>query len=254
MTQTSLRELQSAAEAGYDRVQDALDIAGEKPVQFPRPPANEADLLEVYKSSGLACHANDQQFRIRCWQAQNLGFPPVSLEQLAMQLMGECANGPTESVVRTDEGQRQIEYYYDLATDKEFRPCRQGGAKKMTTSRIRRVRQTDEYLLWMFPYRQTHVVWEVLHRPMDDLATPIPYGVMLRVGELKRAKLFSCFSVLAPAALFGSVDSPATDPVLVGTVARSPIEGCVPSDDGVRHFFVARWEPRKGGGETVKRG
>lgn len=240
MTTPSLLKLQLQADSGYGRVHEALEEAGDKPIALPRPLPHDEEVMQVYKQGGYANHANDQLFKIRCWQAEMMGFPPVTLEEVACEMAGDVP--PDSSVTRADDGQRQLEWYYDLSTDKEYRPGRHGGAKKMTQSRIRRVRYTEEHLLWLFPYRQEHVVWEMYHRPVDELAAPIPFGVLLRMEEIKRAKLFSSFSVLAPAALFRRNLPDRLDPVLLGVVARSPIEGCVPSCEGVRHFVVARWD------------
>lgn len=251
MTMASLRELQLQADSGYGRVQEALEEAGDKPIALPRPLPQDDEALHVYRHAGFVNHANDQIFKIRCWQAEKMGFPPVTLEEVACQMAVDMP--PCLEVVRIDDGQRQLEWYYDISADKEYRPGRHGGAKKMMQSRIRRVRHTEEHLLWLFPYRQEHVVWEMWHRPVDELVAPIPLGVVLRMEEIKRAKLFSSFSVIAPAALFRRTLPDRLDPVLLGAVARSPIEGCVPSNEGVRHFVVARWDhatKAKGGEEN----
>lgn len=77
---------------------------------------------------------------------------------------------------------------------------------------------------------------------LDSLRASIPYGVMLRIEELRSAQLFDCFSVIAPESLVKRLPVAQLDPIVIGSIYN---RSYIPTDHGDRggeaHFVVAQW-------------
>lgn len=77
---------------------------------------------------------------------------------------------------------------------------------------------------------------------LDSLRASIPYGVMLRVAELREHRLFDCFSVLAPEIMIEAIPTDLIDPIVIGSIYNRVITHTDPSDrGGEAHFVLAQW-------------
>ena len=67
----------------------------------------------------------------------------------------------------------------------------------------------------------------------------IPYGVVLRINELKDVKIFNTFNVLAPIEAWTHQTD--IDPIIVGSIWELPKKDGRHNRAGIQHFFVAQW-------------
>ena len=86
-------------------------------------------------------------------------------------------------------------------------------------------------------------VWQCRLGRLDYLTIPLPYGVVLRINELKERKFFNAFNVLAPIDAWMEEPKAQIDPIVVGTIWEMPIdyEGWCGTAGETNHFFIAQW-------------
>jgi len=76
---------------------------------------------------------------------------------------------------------------------------------------------------------------------LDYLKREIPYGVVLRINEIKKLNLFNVFNVIAPIEAWERKTD--HDPIVMATIWE--IEYNPNSEDrsagDIAHFFVAQW-------------
>lgn len=205
----------------------ANDVCGSS-IQLPPPPPDQIRRLEALRAAGLQIKAADCLFGIRCQQARELGFCDFSPEEVVEMLMGEPHT-------HTDYGIKHFhEYVFDHHSGQESlgEQCRWDYRTELYTRKVRsRLRTTT--------------AWECIHGGLDYLAGEIPYGIVLRLNELKAAKLFNAFSVVAPAAAFRTPEE--IDPILIGQIWTLPplrnksgeIE--ITGSGEIKNFVLASW-------------
>lgn len=173
-------------------------------------------------------------FDMRCEQAEQLGFAKMSSEVLVETLMGQ----PPNETVAVGERHRH-EWVYNHHTDVVLAgaDCTWGG-------------QATEFVLYgierkgrLIKTRHRKEIWRCRFDKLNYLAQPIPYGVALKLLELKEMKLFNAFNVLAPVEAWESKTD--IDPILVGSIwqvtSTNDKQDEYKTAGLVSHFFVAKW-------------
>lgn len=231
----SVEELQAMAEKGCSTVMAAVYASQPKAPQLPSPPQVDDDLLNAYQDAGLTDHARMQHHKIRCWQARQFGFPAVCLSEMATLLSAKYDG----DLMVQELSVESLEYFLDTYNSKEYQPGGKGGGKRMITMTYRRMKEHRKLLFRVFPVNSTAVTWEAVHRPIDALAVPIPYGLMLRIQEIKKAKLFSHFSIFAESIMFSSAKATGRA-YLIGSIIRQ-ITKSERHDQIHDTFLVSSW-------------
>ena len=92
----------------------------------------------------------------------------------------------------------------------------------------------------MPPFAKTEK-WRCRFGKLDYLKRDIPYGVVLRIQEVKELKLFNVFHVLAPIEAWERKTD--IDPIVVATIWELPPnkDGAYKTAGQVAHFFLAQW-------------
>ncbi len=179
---------------------------------------------QAYMDANLSSHLRILSYDYRVDKAKNLGLIAHPLDKFVSILMG---NPPTR--ISTSWGHFTYEYVYDFVKNTEL----------------------DRSDLWVpnltflrgHWWSKDHYV--VQNRPMGQLLRPIPYGVVLRLQEIKELKLFNAFSVLAPREAFATQQF-AHDPIVIGemwrneTPQRNEYDSLYDSTQQT-YFFIAKW-------------
>lgn len=164
--------------------------------------------------------------------AERLGFTPMTREQAV------AAMAPGREVVaerRSDEFRARRRAFHLLL----LLPAAAGiGVAAVTMSSVNvpigGVVGALVALMMLCPWdlARTSCGLRFVATDLDRLKDPVPLGVLLRVAELKKLRVFDEFEVIAPAEM---TDKPwvGKDPIVLGRC-------------GHRSFFVARWDPRMG--------
>jgi hypothetical protein len=194
------------------------------------PPINNEDWTRKIKALQEA-HLYDQmnrvKFEARVWQAEQLGFVRLTGKEAVTMLMGKP---PTFSMKELDQTHRH-EYLYDHVYDTDKHTS-------FLFSSLDGFHPTDFYRYerrrW-FPL--THKkVWTCRMGSLGALAKDIPYGVVLRVNEVKNLKLFNAFTAVAPIELWLDKPTPRTDPIVLATIYANTY-----NVEKAAHFFLAQW-------------
>jgi hypothetical protein len=180
--------------------------------------AEVADRIKTYRDAGLVKQASQQEYLARCEQAQALGFIKITMPEIVNILRPEYRGGSPYEISGQDRGHRsRLEYFL-----------------------ARNGLSCSDDVYWNFADWHpggTWFQWDALRvrtGPLDSLKMPIPYGVVLRVQELKALKLFNLFSVHAPIELFRNSEVRRdNDPVVTASI-------CDPEHKETL-FFVAKW-------------
>ena len=209
---------------------DQAFIEGQK-LEIPDPGVHWKDKLEALQESNLQQQYERCLFEMRIEQANTMGFQSFTVAELTEILMGEKHTHEEEH-----ENRQSYEWMYNhhtgtiLAGD----DCDWGGKPE------------DLYLMrkespWYLPPFCKKEVWRCRFGKLDHLERQIPYGIVLRINELKEVKMFNAFNVLAPIEAWEHQTD--IDPIIVGTIWEMP-----KNDNGrhskagdVQHFFVAQW-------------
>lgn len=219
-----------------DEVMEKLEL-GE--LEIPEPSAHWQRKIEALEEADLENHRRAAIFDMRCEQAGLLGFHQINTSDMVEMLMGER---PT----RTIDGDTRHTYewvYFHMHDEVETKT--NWGGKPTIFIRERQVRAKR---WWWPPFaKKTVEDWRCQFGKLDYLKREIPYGVVLKLNELKKLKLFNCFNILAPMEAWERKTD--IDPILVGTLWEFPLD---PNDDRDKdghshsagqtaHFFIAQW-------------
>jgi len=182
--------------------------------------------VEAYKEACLEFQTEDVLFELRCKQAEELGFESYSHRELVKMLTGEYPDSGFK------EGrERQVhEYFYQHYDDKELK-----GSDCTWGSRPIKYSKTERKFL------KKNTKWTIQVGKLNYLRKTIPYGVVLKINELKKLKLFNSFEVLAPIELWEK-DIPDIDPIVcaqISSIIRRP-NGRMGSDKN-KNYFIAQW-------------
>lgn len=193
--------------------------------------------LAALEAAGLRDNLNPLIYQLRLQFASDLGFVRIKPSEAVRMLDGRRP-------VRTDfsPGRHVLPWQIEDAEGKEgtdwgFEPsvfiC-----EDIMIENVRR--------RWPLGHREVRSVRNrktyTLGSP-ERLSVPIPMGVALLMSELRAAKVFNCFKVVAPSELFDSFPATMQDPVLLGEVARivRGARGALATQDPRSHF-VALWK------------
>ncbi len=202
---------------------------GCKELVVPEPPLIWKDKLEAFESNNLESQKTSLIFDLRCWQAKEMGFSQIESSEMVKMLMGEPH---TDQV--TGKERQTCEWMYNHHTDELASDCSWGGNPEI-------FKMVDRKGFWYMPPFSKYTVWQCQFGKLNYLKRTIPYGVVLRIAECKKTKLFNCFHVLAPLEAWERKTD--IDPIVVATIWE-----IVESEDGKRnlagqvaHFFLAQW-------------
>lgn len=183
---------------------DAVDVKSGANVDW----TQYNDYLAALKDCNLKAHKAELEKYRRHLVAANLGFPQITVEQAITAMVGE----PIVFMDVWEDDEYRQEYEYSVTS------------ARMTPERFIVRKASDRR--W-FPERLHYTLGTLAH--LNDL---IPYGVLLRVKELRDSEMFDCFHVVAPTAYFAREMVARPDPVVLGTIYL---------DDKYLHYFVAQW-------------
>jgi hypothetical protein len=172
--------------------------------------------IEAYQEARLT----RQTFNARVSLAEDMGFVKMTGKEAAARIMGENPNKIKKGWLK-----QRVEYLYDHYTDEVY-----------TTW----VNKPTRFIKRKFLFSKRWEVWEVA---LNYVECTIPYGIVLRMQEVKALHAFNAFSVVAPKGMCLAREK-LSDPILLGHVYEMPRGG-----DGQPHtsgneekFFLARWE------------
>lgn len=216
-----LREVKESTEKVFTSVEEGLSL--------PAPAQIYKDRLEAYSEACLEKQKASLLFEMRCDQAQRMGFQRLKAEQMVEMLMGQ-------SHTKIEEGKERhnYEYLYFHHTDEVKTKTDWGG---MPTQFVR----IDKLTPWFVPPFSKKEIWRLQFSKLDYLKREIPYGVVLRINEIKKLKLFNVFNCLAPMEAWERKTD--IDPIIVASIwEMPPFEAPNTATAGqVAHFFLAQW-------------
>lgn len=203
-------------------------IFGEKLI-VPEPAFHWKDKIEALEVAGLTSHRVDAIFDMRCEQASKMGFERMTSGELVEMLMGESY---TKEV--TGKERQNHEWIYNHHTgETETKGCTWGSAP-VDFVRIEKANK------WYLPPFCTEQKWSCRFGRLNHLKRTIPYGVVLRINEVKELNLFNAFNVIAPVEAWERKTD--IDPIVVATIwsiEKKPEGGS--SAGQVAHYFLAQW-------------
>lgn len=199
---------------------------GCKDLVVPVPPPIWKDKLEAFESNNLNSQRTSLIFDLRCWQAKEMGFSQITVAEMVEMLMGEK---PTSMI--DGKGRQTYEWAYNHHDD-DLLGANWGG----TPAIFRNITREG---LWHLPPFSKKIIWECQFGKLNYLKRTIPYGVVLRIEECKKTKLFNCFNVLAPMEAWERKTD--IDPIVVATIWELSQDDNVMTAGQVAHFFLAQW-------------
>lgn len=197
--------------------------------ELPVPPPKFKDHIAALKEARLTAATDGAIFDMRCWQAAALGLTQMSNEEIVLSLMGEPHTHSGE--LRTDQ---EFEWAYSHHEDREWH-------RSMSPWYFDRI--VKETPWWKPPFCPVRK-WRVVGGVVNYLKKEIPYGIVLRMNELRKLKIFNCFMAFAPEAAWRSMG--AVDPIIVGRISE-----CARDNEAEERylkggkqatFFIGRWE------------
>lgn len=197
-------------------------------VMVPEPDILWKDRIQALEEANLGSHRTSCIFDMRRDQAAKLGFEQLHSSELVEMLMGEphteSKDGPTR---------HYYEWAYNHHKDEQLNET--WGAKPEIFIR------TEKKGLWYYPPFSKIKKWECQFGKLNYLKRDIPYGVILRINECKKLKLFNVFNVLAPMEAWERKTD--IDPIVVASIWELPLdkEGNSTTAGQVAHYFLAQW-------------
>jgi hypothetical protein len=217
---TTLEEVSKQTEAIFDLID----------IKVPEPIVSWKDKIAALDEAKLPKQKAALIFDMRKWQAIQMGFKEVNVDDLPKMLMDKDF---TEQEERPDSERQSYEWAYNHHTDQMLEKW---GGNPTQWHRKAKIGH------WFLPPFSKKLIWTVQMGKLDYLKREIPYGVILRINECKKTKLFNCFNVIAP--LEAWQQKTTIDPIVVATIWELP-----PNDKGEMktagnntHFFLAQWK------------
>ncbi len=201
----------------------------------PEPSIHWKRKLEALEAAELPKQRAAAIFDMRCEQAEMMGFQRMDSEDMVLALMGE----PHTDTYENDKVDRQShEWFYNHHTGVTLsgKDCNWGGQP----SDFVKVKRTAR--LWFLPPFGKEEIWRCRFGKLDYLKRDIPYGVILRIQELKQLNLFNVFNIMAPLEAWERATD--IDPIVVATIWELPpnkSDGTSSTAGQVAHFFLAQW-------------
>lgn len=205
--------------------------AEEQGLSVPEPSPHWKRKLEALEEAHLEKQHRSCLFDMRCEQAQTLGFEALESEEMVEMIMGEAATDTREEV-----GERQNhEFFYNHITGitLEGKDCNWGSKPNQFCYLYKKNG-------WFLPPFGLFEKWRCQFGKLDYLKREIPYGVILRINEVKSLSLFNVFNVLAPMEAWERATD--IDPIVVATIWEiEDKNGEAKTAGQVQHFFLAQW-------------
>jgi len=186
------------------------------------------DELSALKEAGLTNHYADILFDLRCQTAEHFGFTRMTLRQMVELLMQSEVQ---KEFMPRDEKRQNYQWYYDHLQNLVFEGAENNWGAIPTD----------------FSGQINHKKWTCRFGKLNYLKKSIPYGVVLRMLELRKLRIFNCFNVIAPVEAWreNKID---IDPILCGTIhtiisqpnSRTGAKQSFASGTEA-HFVVAQW-------------
>jgi len=204
---------------------------GEK-LSLPEPSPHWQRKIEALEEASLWRQRQAAIFDMRCEQADTMGFQKLTSDEMVVMIMGE-------EHTHDEEGQRQsYEWFYNHHTDKtETTDCKWGGSVEDF------IKMEKKNRWFLSPFSETEK-WRCRFGKLDHLKQEIPYGVVLKMQELKKLNLFNVFNILAPIEAWERETD--IDPIVVATIweitdkeNESPEK--LNAAGQVAHYFLAQW-------------
>lgn len=147
--------------------------------------------IEAFQSAGMLSHADELIFNIRCNRAR-LKFATCPLSSFVEILTGKPHTHLFESTER-----QPYEWAYNHLDGKEYvSPNCTYYTDQIVFARI-------EKRFW----DNLKEVWRVQVDRLDAFEPKVPYGIVLKINEIKKLKLFNAFCILAPTAQYKSLNT-----------------------------------------------
>lgn len=199
---------------------------------IPDPGIHWRDKLEALKESNLQQQYERCLFEMRVEQVTLMAFQPFTIAELTEIIMGE-----EHTDIEDAKNHQSYEWMYNHHTGTILSGdgCGWGGTAE------------DFYLMrkespWYLPPFCKKEVWRCRFGKLDYLERQIPFGVVLKINELKDLKVFNCFNVLAPKEAWEHQTD--IDPIVVGSIWELPMNEKKKRQTkagDVQHFFIAQW-------------
>ena len=177
--------------------------------KVPEPSPIWREKIDALAEANLMAQRSSAIFDMRCEQAAKMGFVRLESSQMVKMLMGDPHTETFEGKDRQNH-----EWIYCHHTDTAETKTTWGGTP---TIFIRKTRTNA----WFLPPFSKKEIWRVQFGKLDYLKREIPYGVVLRINELKKLKLFNAFSVLAPMEAWERKTD--IDPIVVASIWEYPL-------------------------------
>jgi hypothetical protein len=198
----------------------------ENELTIPEAPVKFKDQIDSLDEANLPRQKSACIYAMRRWQAEKMGFKEFTVAELVEMLMGEPHNN------KKDGEKHNIEWVYEHHNDKV---CTSWHRTAMIYYRV------EKKGFWYLPPFAKQVKWEVQHGSLDYLKREIPYGVVLKINELKKLKFFNSFSIVAPMEAWWKQKD--IDPIVIAHLYQIP-----PDDKGeysnageLTNHFIAKW-------------
>lgn len=199
---------------------------GCKDLVVPVPPTIWKDKLEAFEDNKLISQKTSLIFDMRCWQAKEMGFFQIDFPEMVEMLMGQKHTNVIEGKDR-----QNYEWTYNHHDDVLL-----GNNWGSVPTIFQRITREG---FWHLPPFSKKLVWECQFGKLNYLKRVIPYGVVLRMEECKKTKLFNCFNVLAPMEAW--VKKTDIDPIVVATIWELSQNDNIMTVGQAAHFFLAQW-------------
>ena len=199
---------------------------GHKDLIVPVPPPIWKDKLEAFEDNKLISQKTSLIFDMRCWQAKEMGFFQIDFPEMVEMLMGQKHTNVIEGKDR-----QNYEWTYNHHDDVLL-----GNNWGSVPTIFQRITREG---FWHLPPFSKKLVWECQFGKLNYLKRVIPYGVVLRMEECKKTKLFNCFNVLAPMEAW--VKKTDIDPIVVATIWELSQNDNIMTVGQAAHFFLAQW-------------
>lgn len=194
-------------------------------LKVPEPSIHWKRKLEALEEAELENQYKACLFDMRCEQAKLMGFKRFKSDDLVEMLMGE-----KHTHTGSGEKRQNHEFMYNHHTGITLigDNCNWGGNPTLF---YHKYNPTS----WFLPPFSPIEKWRCQFGKLDYLKRTIPYGVVLKINEVKRLNLFNVFNVLAPMEAWELKTD--IDPIVVATIWE--INGSNVGQSA--HFFLAQW-------------
>jgi hypothetical protein len=239
------------------RTDEMFSVGLPVPDGLPKPPETMRRLIEEYEEASLAAQARLAIHEVRKWQAARLGFQLVSeshwdqekscpgMPDLSAMLSDLTGAAPTRSYRDDENRNAKIEWCYNHHVDSDSRDSRERGDgagewKGCVTRTPAIYERWEKNGPWYLPPFSKKLAYRWMLFNVDALVAPVPYGIMLKMAEARKTKLFNSFIALAPRAAFSAPKT--IDPVIMAVQweFRRTDDGWYTGNHAC--WFLGRWE------------